>query len=138
MNEPSVFNGPEVTMAKDKMHGEVEHRDLHNMYGMLYTMATHKGHLVRSDNKLRPFLLTRYLLFFRIQVKTSVSCAPGPPLLAPRGMQPSGLETTPQNGDTSRPASSCVSPSSWPGWPSSEDSLETLTVNCLTAGTGRT
>ena len=59
MNEPSVFNGPEVTMAKDKMHGEVEHRDLHNMYGMLYTMATHKGHLVRSDNKLRPFLLTR-------------------------------------------------------------------------------
>ena len=27
MNEPSVFNGPEVTMAKDKLHGEVEHRD---------------------------------------------------------------------------------------------------------------
>ena len=42
MNEPSVFNGPEVTMAKDKMHGAVEHRDLHNMYGMLYTMATHQ------------------------------------------------------------------------------------------------
>ena len=59
MNEPSVFNGPEVTMAKDKMHGEVEHRDLHNMYGMVYTMATHQGHLVRSDNKLRPFILTR-------------------------------------------------------------------------------
>jgi len=59
MNEPSVFNGPEVTMAKDKMHGAVEHRDLHNMYGMLYTMATHQGHLVRSDHKLRPFILTR-------------------------------------------------------------------------------
>jgi len=59
MNEPSVFNGPEVTMAKDKMHGEVEHRDLHNMYGMLYTMATHKGHLLRSENTLRPFVLTR-------------------------------------------------------------------------------
>jgi len=59
MNEPSVFNGPEVTMAKDKMHGEVEHRDLHNMYGMLYTMATHQGHLVRSDHQLRPFILTR-------------------------------------------------------------------------------
>lgn len=59
MNEPSVFNGPEVTMAKDKMHGAVEHRDLHNMYGMLYTMATHQGHLVRSDNSLRPFILTR-------------------------------------------------------------------------------
>ena len=59
MNEPSVFNGPEVTMAKDKMHGDVEHRDLHNMYGMLYTMATHQGQLVRSDHKLRPFILTR-------------------------------------------------------------------------------
>jgi len=59
MNEPSVFNGPEVTMAKDKMHGNVEHRDLHNMYGMLYTMATHQGHLIRSDHKLRPFVLTR-------------------------------------------------------------------------------
>lgn len=59
MNEPSVFNGPEVTMAKDKLHGAVEHRDVHNMYGMLYTMATHQGHLVRSDSKLRPFILTR-------------------------------------------------------------------------------
>ena len=46
-------------MAKDKMHGDVEHRDLHNMYGMLYTMATHQGQLVRSDSKLRPFILTR-------------------------------------------------------------------------------
>jgi len=59
MNEPSVFNGPEVTMAKDKLHGQVEHRDLHNMYGMLYTMATHQGHLTRSENTLRPFILTR-------------------------------------------------------------------------------
>lgn len=34
MNEPSVFNGPEVTMPKDCLHhGDVEHRDLHNMYG---------------------------------------------------------------------------------------------------------
>lgn len=59
MNEPSVFNGPEVTMPKDKKHGDFEHRDLHNQYGMLYTMATHQGHLVRSENKLRPFVLTR-------------------------------------------------------------------------------
>ncbi|XP_023336041.1 neutral alpha-glucosidase AB [Eurytemora carolleeae] len=59
MNEPSVFNGPEVTMPKDKKHGEYEHRDLHNQYGMLYSIATHQGHLVRSDNKLRPFVLTR-------------------------------------------------------------------------------
>eukprot|EP00088_Acartia_fossae_P032112 TRINITY_DN3291_c0_g1_i2.p1 TRINITY_DN3291_c0_g1~~TRINITY_DN3291_c0_g1_i2.p1 ORF type:complete len:896 (-),score=202.34 TRINITY_DN3291_c0_g1_i2:157-2844(-) len=60
MNEPSVFNGPEVTMPKDKRHiGDIEHRDLHNIYGYLYSMASHQGHLVRADNKLRPFLLTR-------------------------------------------------------------------------------
>lgn len=36
MNEPSVFNEPEVTMAKDARHvGGWEHRDIHNMYGML-------------------------------------------------------------------------------------------------------
>lgn len=34
MNEPSVFNGPEVTMYKDALHqGGWEHRDLHNLYG---------------------------------------------------------------------------------------------------------
>lgn len=34
MNEPSVFNGPEVTMLKDAQHyGGWEHRDLHNIYG---------------------------------------------------------------------------------------------------------
>ena len=34
MNEPSVFNGPEITMHKDAKHyGDWEHRDVHNMYG---------------------------------------------------------------------------------------------------------
>ena len=60
MNEPSVFNGPEVTMPKDLMHvGNVEHREMHNIYGHLYVMGTHAGHLKRSDNQLRPFILTR-------------------------------------------------------------------------------
>lgn len=36
MNEPSVFNGPEVTMLKDNVHhGGWEHRDVHNMYGFM-------------------------------------------------------------------------------------------------------
>ena len=36
MNEPSVFNGPEVTMHKDARHYQGwEHRDVHNIYGML-------------------------------------------------------------------------------------------------------
>lgn len=35
MNEPSVFNGPEVTMLKDaRHHGGWEHRDVHNIYGL--------------------------------------------------------------------------------------------------------
>ena len=54
MNEPSVFNGPEVTMPKDMVHMDGhEHREVHNMYGHLYLMATHQGHLLRSDNQLR-------------------------------------------------------------------------------------
>ena len=41
MNEPSVFNGPEVTMPKDcKHYGNWEHRHIHNIYGLLY--VTHK------------------------------------------------------------------------------------------------
>jgi alpha 1,3-glucosidase len=39
MNEPSVFSGPEVTMAKDLIHyNNVEHRDVHNMYGYLFVI----------------------------------------------------------------------------------------------------
>lgn len=60
MNEPSVFNGPEVTMHKDCLHyGGWEHRDIHNIYGLLYTMSTYEGLLQRSDGKLRPFILSR-------------------------------------------------------------------------------
>lgn len=37
MNEPSVFNGPEITMPKDCMHyGGWEHRHVHNLYGLMY------------------------------------------------------------------------------------------------------
>jgi len=39
MNEPSVFNAPEVTMHKDAKHfGGWEHRDVHNIYGLLVVM----------------------------------------------------------------------------------------------------
>ena len=34
--QPSVFGGPESTMHKDAIHfGGWEHRDVHNIYGML-------------------------------------------------------------------------------------------------------
>lgn len=60
MNEPSVFNGPEVTMPKDNLHyGGWEHRDIHNLYGQMQLVGTFDGLLRRADNQLRPFILTR-------------------------------------------------------------------------------
>lgn len=64
MNEPSVFNGPEITMHKDAIHhGGWEHRDVHNVYGMLLHQATYDGHHFRTEKelgrRLRPFVLSR-------------------------------------------------------------------------------
>uniref|UniRef100_A0A6I8N9D2 Neutral alpha-glucosidase AB n=2 Tax=Ornithorhynchus anatinus TaxID=9258 RepID=A0A6I8N9D2_ORNAN len=60
MNEPSVFNGPEVTMLKDaRHHGGWEHRDLHNVYGFYVHMATAEGLVQRSGGLERPFVLSR-------------------------------------------------------------------------------
>nr|XP_057919713.1 neutral alpha-glucosidase AB isoform X2 [Doryrhamphus excisus] len=59
MNEPSVFNGPEVTMHKDAKHGDWEHRDLHNIYGFYVQMATSEGLIQRSGGVQRPFVLSR-------------------------------------------------------------------------------
>ncbi|XP_055843927.1 neutral alpha-glucosidase AB-like isoform X2 [Episyrphus balteatus] len=59
MNEPSVFNGPEVTMVKDTIHhGNWEHRNVHNLYGHMQLMATFDGMIKRDPNQ-RPFILTR-------------------------------------------------------------------------------
>ncbi|KAF8661490.1 hypothetical protein AX16_001327 [Volvariella volvacea WC 439] len=60
MNEPSVFNGPEITMPKDNIHhGGWEHRDVHNINGMLYSNLTSQAVAARSDPPQRPFVLTR-------------------------------------------------------------------------------
>lgn len=60
MNEPSVFNGPELTMPRDALHfGGVEHRELHNAYGYYFHMATADGHFKRGEGKDRPFVLSR-------------------------------------------------------------------------------
>lgn len=59
MNEPSVFNGPEITMIKDAKHGEWEHRDVHNLYGLYVQMATAEGLIQRSGGTERPFVLGR-------------------------------------------------------------------------------
>lgn len=64
MNEPSVFNGPEVTMPKDNLHyGGWEHREVHNLWGLLHVMSTYDGLIKRNDapyeESQRPFILTR-------------------------------------------------------------------------------
>ncbi|CAB9497954.1 Neutral alpha-glucosidase C (Fragment) [Seminavis robusta] len=61
MNEPSVFNGPEVSMQKDlrNLNGE-EHREWHNLYGMLFHRSTGEGQIRRNyDEDVRPFVLSR-------------------------------------------------------------------------------
>ncbi|KAF8911595.1 glycoside hydrolase family 31 protein [Gymnopilus junonius] len=60
MNEPSVFNGPEITMPKDNIHyGGWEHRDIHNINGMLFSNLTYQAVAARMDPPQRPFVLTR-------------------------------------------------------------------------------
>ena len=61
MNEPSVFNGPEVSMHKDaRALSGAEHREWHNLYGFYQTMATAEGQLRRTpDRNARSFVLTR-------------------------------------------------------------------------------
>jgi alpha 1,3-glucosidase len=61
MNEPSVFNGPEVSMQKDlrNLRGD-EHREWHNLYGMLFHRSTAEGQIRRNEGEnLRPFVLSR-------------------------------------------------------------------------------
>ncbi|BGP48447.1 glucosidase II [Rhodotorula kratochvilovae] len=58
--KPSVFNGPEITMQKDAVHhGGWEHRDVHNINGMIYQNLTMQGLIQREDPPKRPFVLTR-------------------------------------------------------------------------------
>jgi alpha-glucosidase (family GH31 glycosyl hydrolase) len=55
MNEPSVFNGPEITMPKDNLHhNNAEHRDVHNVYGALYHAATAEGLMRRGAHDETP------------------------------------------------------------------------------------
>ena len=62
MNEPSVFNGSEVSMQKDLLNlAGVEHREWHNLYGMLFHRATSEGQIRRNQphENERPFVLSR-------------------------------------------------------------------------------
>lgn len=63
MNEPSVFNTPEKTMPLDNLHRldngrTLDHKAIHNVYGMLNSRATYEG-LLKLNPDERPFVLTR-------------------------------------------------------------------------------
>jgi alpha 1,3-glucosidase len=61
MNEPSVFDSAESTLPRSAVHGgEIEHRELHNLYGMFYHGSTYEALLARDgDDPKRPFVLSR-------------------------------------------------------------------------------
>ena len=64
MNEPSVFNGPEVSMRKDvKAVNGQEHREWRNLYGFYQQMATAEGRLDVVMAGLGPFVLSGILLW---------------------------------------------------------------------------
>ncbi|KAJ5068014.1 hypothetical protein M0811_12714 [Anaeramoeba ignava] len=61
MNEPAIFHAPRKTIPEKAKHwGGVNHRDLHNAYGLLMHKSTYQGLLEREEDKnRRPFVLTR-------------------------------------------------------------------------------
>lgn len=60
MNEPAIFNGPEITAPKDvRHHGDWEHRDIHNIYSVAYHNASFEAAKMRESPNQRPFLLAR-------------------------------------------------------------------------------
>jgi alpha-glucosidase len=63
MNEPAVFRNPQKTMPLDVVHRlddstTLDHRAIHNIYGMQNVRATYEG-LRKLQPDERPFVLTR-------------------------------------------------------------------------------
>ena len=62
MNEPAVFDVPSGTMPLDVRHDNegapTDHREIHNVYGMLMSRSTYEGLLKLRPNE-RPFILSR-------------------------------------------------------------------------------
>ena len=62
MNEPAVFDTPTGTMPLDVRHDNegspTDHREIHNVYGMLMTRSTYEG-LLKLRPEERPFILSR-------------------------------------------------------------------------------
>ena len=60
MNEITVFEGCEMTAPRDLVHyGDIEEREVHNLYGNLMVSATFGGVVKRTGGLQRPFILSR-------------------------------------------------------------------------------
>ena len=60
MNEISVFDSSDNTCPRDLVHyGDIEEREVHNIYGHLMVSATWAGLRKRTEEPLRPFILSR-------------------------------------------------------------------------------
>ena len=61
MNEIAVFDSCDLTAPRDLVHyGDIEEREVHNIYGNLMVSATFGGLVKRDkDQNQRPFILTR-------------------------------------------------------------------------------
>ncbi|KAI7690550.1 hypothetical protein SSS_04504 [Sarcoptes scabiei] len=80
MNEPSVFSGPEITAPRDMKHiNDIEHREIHNIYGYLMTKSTYDGLLKHRPN-LRPFICLD-----RFSLDLNVTLPYGPVITCPNG-----------------------------------------------------
>jgi len=62
MNEPAIFDTPTGTMPLEVRHDNegspTDHREIHNVYGMLMTKSTYEGLRKLRPNE-RPFILSR-------------------------------------------------------------------------------
>ena len=51
--KPSIFNGPEITLQKDAIHHDGwEHRDVHNINGMLFVCLFRSSPLTSVDTPI--------------------------------------------------------------------------------------
>jgi mannosyl-oligosaccharide alpha-1,3-glucosidase len=109
--QPSVFNGPEVSMTKDALHyGGWEHRDVHNMYGFYMVSANYfvKQKFWIKTVPFCPLNLFNFSTWQRQKVlldeiqntTTDHLFFPAPSLLALNDMVPCGPVTMLVNGDT--------------------------------------
>ena len=60
MNEISVFDAADNSCPRDLIHyGDIEEREIHNIYGHMMIGATFGGLRKRTQEPMRPFILTR-------------------------------------------------------------------------------